>query len=152
MPELSEYRDAVAEVLAAHARKVVREPVPNLDIHCECGWTHPDRFVANPDIHRAHLANALLASPAIARIVADARTAALQEAADLIASKDRRTDLGDDEHSTGWRHALNEAEHDLRQLAETFASDCTCGYDGGYHEPLAAHCERNRAATESDPR
>lgn len=45
------------------------------------------------------------------------RAAALLEAADLIAAKDHRNDLGDDEHSTGWRHALNEAEHDLRQHA-----------------------------------
>lgn len=45
------------------------------------------------------------------------RADALLEAADVLASKDHRTDLGDDPHSTGWRHALNEAEHDLRQRA-----------------------------------
>lgn len=45
------------------------------------------------------------------------RAAALLEAADLIASKDHRSDLVADPHSTGWRHALNEAEHDLRQHA-----------------------------------
>lgn len=45
------------------------------------------------------------------------RAAALLEAADLLAAKDHRVDLGGDPHSTGWRHALNEAEHDLRQHA-----------------------------------
>ena len=45
------------------------------------------------------------------------RANALLEAADLIAGKDHRDDMGDDPHSTGWRHALNEAEHDLRQRA-----------------------------------
>lgn len=48
---------------------------------------------------------------------AQARAAALLEAADLIAGKDHRSDLGDDPHSTGWRRALNEAERDLRQHA-----------------------------------
>lgn len=45
------------------------------------------------------------------------RSAAILEAADLIAAKDHRLDLGDDRHSTGWRHALDEAEHKLRQHA-----------------------------------
>lgn len=46
------------------------------------------------------------------------RAAAMLEAADLVAAKDHREDLGDDEHSTGWRHALNGVEHSLRQQAE----------------------------------
>ena len=48
-----------------------------------------------------------------------ARIEGILDAADLIHAKDHRTDLGDDPHSTGWRHALNEAEHDLRQYALT---------------------------------
>lgn len=46
------------------------------------------------------------------------RAAALLEAADLVAAKDHREDLGDDPHSTGWRHALSEVEHKLRVHAE----------------------------------
>lgn len=55
---------------------------------------------------------------AIARPRDIIRAAALLEAADLVAAKDHRTDVGDDPHSTGWRHALNGVEHDLRQRAE----------------------------------
>lgn len=45
------------------------------------------------------------------------RAAAMLEAADLVGSKDHRNDLGDDPHSTGWRHALDEVEADLRRHA-----------------------------------
>lgn len=55
---------------------------------------------------------------AIARPRDIIRAAGILEAADLVAAKDHRTDLGDDPHSTGWRHALNEVEHDLRLHAE----------------------------------
>lgn len=51
------------------------------------------------------------------------RAAAFLEAAELVAAKDHRTDLGDDPHSTGWCHALNEAEHDLRQRAEAILDE-----------------------------
>ena len=46
------------------------------------------------------------------------RAEALLEAADYVAGKDHREDLGGDPHSTGWRHALNEVEHRLRQRAQ----------------------------------
>lgn len=51
------------------------------------------------------------------------RAAAILEAADMVAAKDHRTDLGDDPHSTGWRHALNEVEHKLRNHAEAILDD-----------------------------
>lgn len=48
-------------------------------------------------------------------------TEAVARVLDLVAehvhSKDHRTDLGDDPHSTGWRHALNDVEHELRMRA-----------------------------------
>jgi len=47
------------------------------------------------------------------------RAEAILECADYVANKDHRNDLGDDPHSTGWRHALNEVEHRLRQRALT---------------------------------
>jgi hypothetical protein len=51
------------------------------------------------------------------------RAEALLEAADYVAGKDHRTDLGDDPHSTGWRHALNEVEARLRQRAAAVLDD-----------------------------
>lgn len=47
-----------------------------------------------------------------------ARAGAFLEAADLIASKDHREGKLADQHDVGWRHALNEAEHNLRIRAE----------------------------------
>lgn len=47
---------------------------------------------------------------------AEGRNVGLEEAATRIARKDRRLDLGDDPHSTGWRQALDEAEHNVRAL------------------------------------
>ena len=70
--------------------------------------------------------------------------AAWNEAADLIAAKDHRTDLGGDAHSTGWRRALNEAEHDLRQHAALASGnevqscgncDCQFGCEGVEVQP-----------------
>lgn len=57
-------RAVVIETLNAHARKIVqrKDGVPPLDVHCMCGWTHPDRFIKNPAIHREHVADELVAA------------------------------------------------------------------------------------------
>lgn len=55
---------------------------------------------------------------AIARPRDIIRAAALLEAADMVAGKDHRESRLADQHDVGWRHALNEVEHNLRQHAE----------------------------------
>lgn len=42
----------------------------------------------------------------------------LRGVADMIHAKDHRLDLGDDPHSAGWRHALDEVEHEVRHAAD----------------------------------
>jgi hypothetical protein len=54
-----------------------------------------------------------------AELTEKVRRETLTEAADRIARKDHRLDLGDDPHSAGWRQALNEAEHNIRTLSTT---------------------------------